>query len=99
MPLAEDEEGLKGAVPLFFGDSFKRKMKDHLESLKYLHRSIAPKSGVDQFLFGGATLTILHVGAPVSEEEAGVRNSTHTSKEEETDPCRRRTMLPKSNKI
>ena len=32
LPLAEDEEAFKGAAPLLFGDSFKRKMKDHLES-------------------------------------------------------------------
>ena len=49
LPLAEDEEVFKGAAPLPFGDSFKRKMKEHLESLKCLRRSIAPKSGPEQF--------------------------------------------------
>ena len=28
LPLAEDEEAFKGASPLLFGDSFKRKMKE-----------------------------------------------------------------------
>ena len=46
MPLAEDEEAFKGAAPLRFGDSFARKMKKNLESLR---RSMAPRSGPEQF--------------------------------------------------
>ena len=52
--LAEDKEAFKGAAPpLLFGDSFERKMKEHLESLKCLRRSIAPKSGPEQFFRKG----------------------------------------------
>ena len=53
LPLAEDEEAFKGAVPLLFGDSFEKRMKEHLESLKCLRRSTAPKSGTDQFFRRG----------------------------------------------
>lgn len=45
LPLAEDEEAFKGAAPLLFGD--------HLESLKCLQRSIAPRSGQEQFFWKG----------------------------------------------
>ena len=42
------KEVFKGAAPLHFGDSFEKKMKEHLESLKCLWQSTAPKSGIDQ---------------------------------------------------
>ena len=53
LPLAEDEEAFKGAVPLLFSDSLEKRMKEHLESLKCLRRSTAPKSGTDQFFWRG----------------------------------------------
>ena len=56
LPLAEDEEAFKGAAPLLFGESFERRMKDHLESLKCLRRSMAPKPGTDQFFRRGRSL-------------------------------------------
>ena len=56
LPLAEDEEAFKGAAPLFHGETFERRMKDHLESLKCLRRSMAPKPGTDQFFRKGRTL-------------------------------------------
>ena len=54
LPLAEDSEVFKEAAPLLFGSSFKRKMKEHLESLKYLRNSLAPKAGSrgEQFFRG-----------------------------------------------
>lgn len=52
--LAEDPEMFEEAAPLLFGASFE-KMKDHLESLKCLRQSMAPRSGYrsDQFFRGG----------------------------------------------
>ena len=43
------------AAPLLFGASFEKKMKDHMESLKCLRQSMAPRSGYrsDQFFRGG----------------------------------------------
>ena len=58
--IAEDKEVFHGVAPLLFGNSFERKMKEHLESLKCLRQS--PKSGTDQF-FRGAAPTTLHMGA------------------------------------
>ncbi len=49
LPLAEDEEMFAEAAPLLFGESFEKKMKDHLESLKCLRKSMAPSTGADQF--------------------------------------------------
>lgn len=50
LPLAEDADAFKGAAPLLFGGNFEAKMKGHLESLKCLRQSIAPKTGAgDQF--------------------------------------------------
>jgi len=49
-------------------------MKDHLESLKRLRRSVVTKPGTDQFaffFFGRATPTTLRVGVAASEEEVG----------------------------
>ena len=37
------------------------------------------------------------MGAAVSEEEAGVRDTTHTSEEAETDLFRKGTILPESS--
>ena len=53
--LAEDPEMFEEAAPLLFGASFEKKMKDHLESLKCLRQSMAPRSGYrsDQFFFWG----------------------------------------------
>ena len=53
--LAEDPEMFEEAAPLLFGASFETKMKDHLESLKCLRQSVAPRSGYrsDQFFQGG----------------------------------------------
>ena len=56
LPLAEDEEAFKGAAPLLFGETFERRMKDHLESLKCLQHSMAPKPGTDQFFRKGRSL-------------------------------------------
>jgi len=53
LPLAEDEEAFRGAAPLLFGAAFEKKMKDHLESLKCLRRSMAPKPGTNQFFRKG----------------------------------------------
>ena len=83
--LAEDEEAFKGAAPLLFGETFERRMKDHLESLKCLRRSMAPKPGTDQFFYPAR-------GAATSEVEAGVRGTTPISKEAEIDTFRRRTI-------
>ena len=44
---------IRGSVFLLFSDTFERRMKDHLESLKCLQRSMAPKSGTDQFFRKG----------------------------------------------
>ena len=54
LPLAEDSEVFEEAAPLLFGSSFERKMKEHLESLKCLRKSLAPKAGSrgDQFFRG-----------------------------------------------
>ena len=53
--LAEDPEMFEEAAPLLFGASFETKMKDHLESLKCLWQSMAPRSGYrsDQFFRRG----------------------------------------------
>ena len=56
LPLAEDQEAFKGAAPLLYGETFERRMKDHLESLKCLRRSMAPKPGTDQFFRKGRSL-------------------------------------------
>ena len=66
--LAEDEEAFKGAAPLLFGETFKRRMKDHLESLKCLRHSMAPKPGTDQFFYPAR-------GAATSEVEAAASTS------------------------
>jgi len=52
--LAEDPEMFEEAAPLLFGASVETKMKDHLESLKCLRQSMAPRSGYrsDQFFRG-----------------------------------------------
>ena len=84
LPLTEEEEAFKGAVRLLFGDSFKRRMKDHLESLKCLRQSMALNLEHTSF-FRGAAPTTPHMGLAVSEEEAKVRNSTRISQEEEKD--------------
>ncbi len=47
-PLAEDEEMFTEAAPLLFGVSFEKNMKVHLESLKCLRKSMAPRTGTDQ---------------------------------------------------
>ena len=54
MSLAEDPEMFEDAAPLLFRASFERKMKEHLESLKCLRQSMAPKNGhrSDQFFRG-----------------------------------------------
>jgi hypothetical protein len=43
LPLADDAEAYKGAAPLLFGENFETKMKGHLESLKCLRKSMAPR--------------------------------------------------------
>ena len=93
LPLAEDEEAFKGAAPLFHGETFERRMKDHLESLKCLRRSMAPKPGTDQFFRKGRSLYPARGGgAATSEEEAGVRGTTPISKEADLQKIPARTV-------
>ena len=83
MSLAKDPEMFEEAAPFLFGASFERKMKEHVESLKCLRQSMAPKSGYrsDQF-FKGATPNIrLRVAAATTEEEVD-RDFTLTPTEE-----------------
>ena len=51
MSLAEDPEMFEEAPLLLFGASFEKKMKDHLESLKCLRQSMAPKSGYHDIIY------------------------------------------------
>ena len=51
MSLAEDPEMFEEAALLLFGASFEKKMKDHLESLKCLRQSMAPKSGYHDIIY------------------------------------------------
>jgi len=70
-------------------------MKDHLESLKCLRRSMAPKPGTVSF-FGRAAPSTPRVGVATSEEEAGGRDSTPTNQEAETDLSRRERTSPRN---
>ena len=72
MSLAEDPEKFEDAAPLLFGASFERKMKEHLESLKCLRQSMAPKMGteVTSFFEGAAPSIRLGVAAATTEQEA-----------------------------
>ena len=78
-------------------------MKDHLESLKCLRRSMAPKPGTDQFFQKGRSLYPIRggggggAGAATSEEEAGVRGTTPINQEAETDTSKRRTISARNN--
>ena len=71
---------LEEAAPFRFGASFEKKMKDHLESIKSLRESMAPKGGYrsDQ---GAAPNIHLGVAAATTEEEAD-RDFTLTPTEE-----------------
>ena len=88
VPLADDEEAFKGAAPLLFGESFERRMKDHLESLKCLRRSMAPKPGTDQFFRKGRSLYPARGGGNFRGRGGGQRYN----QEAETDTSRRRTI-------
>ncbi len=70
LPLAEDEEMFAEAAPLLFGESFEKKVKDHLESLKCLRKSMAPRTGADQF-FRKSRPHYPSCGAAIFAEEAG----------------------------
>ena len=77
----------KDSAFLHFGASFEKKMKEHLEQLKCLRQSMAPKYGYrsDQFFFKGAAPSIhLGVVAATTEEEAD-RDFTLTPIEEVRD--------------
>ena len=76
LPHTEDKEAFKGATPLLFGETFERRMKDHLKSLKCLRRSMAPKPGTNQFFSEGPLPLSCSGEAATSEEEAGVRGTT-----------------------
>ena len=71
------------AAPLLFGASFERKMKEHLESLKCLRQSMAPKMGteVTSFCEEAAPSICLGVTAATTEQEAD-RNFSPTPIEE-----------------
>ena len=60
MSLAEDLEMFEEAALLLFGASFEKKMKDHLESLKCLRQSMAPKSGYHDIIYKTRVIPSAH---------------------------------------
>lgn len=58
--LAEDPEMFEEAALLLFGASFEKKMKDHLESLKCLRQSMAPKSGYHDIIYKTRVIPSAH---------------------------------------
>ena len=60
MSLAEDPEMFEEAAPLLFGPSFEKIMKDHLESLKCLRQSMAPKSGYHDIIYKTRVIPSAH---------------------------------------
>ena len=88
--LAEDAEMFEDTAPLLFGASFERKMKEHLESLKCLRQSMAPKNGYrsDQFLRGGRPQYPPQGGGGSYTEQEADRDSSPTPTEEVEKRCR-----------